>query len=158
LVQLRSHRPHRWRLLLCWPQRIPRFRSPTRRSRTTSLCTSSSTPTAFFAQQSAPYAAQSAYPTPEQLQRGRLLVRVGDESKQLQACANCHGPDGSGERYAAPYLAGQSAIYLANAIREWKAGTRHSGEKQMGPVVLRLDDQDIATLSAYLESLGEVSH
>ncbi len=84
--------------------------------------------------------------------------RVGDESKQLQACANCHGPDGSGERYAAPYLAGQSAVYLANAIREWKAGTRHSGEKQMGPVVLRLDDEDIAALSAYLESLGEASH
>jgi cytochrome c553 len=55
-------------------------------------------------------------------------------------------------------LAGQSAIYLANAIREWKAGTRHSGEKQMGPVVLRLDDQDIAALSAYLESSGEASH
>jgi cytochrome c553 len=61
----------------------------------------------------------------------------------------------SGERYAAPYLAGQSASYLANAIREWKAGTRHSGEKQMGPVVARLDDQDIAARTAYFESLSE---
>jgi cytochrome c553 len=113
---------------------------------------------AFYAARSAPYVAQSKPPTPDQLLRGRLLTRVGDESKQLQACANCHGPDGSGERYAAPYLAGQSAGYLANAIREWKAGTRHSGQKQMGPVVARLDDQDIAALSAYLESLGEVSH
>jgi cytochrome c553 len=113
---------------------------------------------AFYAARSAPYAVRSAHPTPDQLLRGRLLTRVGDESKQLQACANCHGPDGSGERYAAPYLAGQSAGYLANAIREWKAGTRHSGEKQMGPVVARLDDQDIAALTAYLESLGEASH
>ena len=113
---------------------------------------------AFFAEQSAPYADGSAHPTPDQLLRGRLLTRVGDESRQLQACANCHGPDGSGERYAAPYLAGQSATYLANAIREWKSGTRHSGEKQMGPVVARLDDQDIAALSAYLASLGETSH
>jgi cytochrome c553 len=113
---------------------------------------------AFYALRSAPYAAPSAHPTPDQLLRGRLLTRVGDESKQLQACANCHGPDGSGERYAAPYLAGQSAGYLANAIREWKAGTRHSGEKQMGPVVARLNDQDIAALSAYLESLGEATH
>jgi len=113
---------------------------------------------AFYAMQSAPYAAPSAHPTPDQLLRGRLLTRVGDESKQLQACANCHGPDGSGERYAAPYLAGQSATYLANAIREWKAGTRHSGEKQMGPVVARLADPDIAALSAYLESLGEAPH
>jgi cytochrome c553 len=109
---------------------------------------------AFYATQSAPYAARSIHPTPDQLRRGRLLARVGDESKQLQACANCHGPDGGGERYAAPYLAGQSATYLGNAIAEWKAGTRHSGEKQMGPVVARLDDQDIAALSAYFESLG----
>jgi cytochrome c553 len=113
---------------------------------------------AFYAARSAPYVAQSKPPTPDQLLRGRLLTRVGDESKQLQACTNCHGPDGGGERYAAPYLAGQSAGYLANAIREWKAGTRHSGQKQMGPVVARLDDQDIAALSAYLESLGDVSH
>jgi cytochrome c553 len=113
---------------------------------------------AFYAAQSAPYAARSTHPTPDQLQRGRLLTRVGDESKQLQACANCHGPDGGGERYAAPYLAGQSATYLANAIGEWKAGTRHSGEKQMGPVAARLDGQDIGALSAYFESLGEASH
>jgi cytochrome c553 len=109
---------------------------------------------AFYAVRSAPYAARATHPTAAQLLRGRLLTRVGDESKQLQACANCHGPDGSGERYAAPYLAGQSATYLANAIGEWKTGTRHSGEKQMGPVAVRLDDQDIAALSAYLESLA----
>jgi cytochrome c553 len=113
---------------------------------------------AFYAARSAPYAARTTHPTPDQLLRGRLLTRVGDESKQLQACANCHGPDGSGERYAAPYLAGQSAGYLANAIREWQAGTRHSGEKQMGPVAARLDDQDIVALAAYLESQGDTPH
>ena len=113
---------------------------------------------AFFAAQSAPYAARTVEPSAEQLARGRTLVRVGDESKQLQACANCHGPDGSGERYAAPYLAGQSGVYLAGAIREWKTGARHSAESQMGWVVQRLDDQDIAAVSAYLESLGENTH
>ena len=86
--------------------------------------------------------------------RGKTLVRVGDESKQLQACANCHGPDGSGERFATPYLAGQSAAYIASAIGEWKAGTRRSGEALMGGVASRLDDNDIAAVSAYLESLG----
>jgi cytochrome c553 len=110
---------------------------------------------AFFAAQSAPYAAGSAQPIPEQLARGRLLTRVGDESRQLQACANCHGPDGSGERYATPYLAGQSAGYIASAIREWKTGARHSGEALMGPVAQRLDDQDIAAVSAYFESLTD---
>lgn len=113
---------------------------------------------AFFAAQSAPYAARSAEPTPEQLARGRTLTRVGDESKQLQACANCHGPDGAGERYATPYLAGQSAAYVASAIKEWKSGARHGGAAQMGPVAQRLDDQDIAAVSAYFESLGDNAH
>jgi cytochrome c553 len=113
---------------------------------------------AFFAAQSAPHAAHTVEPSAEQLARGRTLVRVGDESKQLQACANCHGPDGSGERYATPYLAGQSATYLASAIREWKTGARHGGESQMGWVVQRLDDLDIAAVSAYLESLGDNAH
>ena len=29
--------------------------------------------------------------------RGRQLANIGDESKQVQACANCHGPGGRGE-------------------------------------------------------------
>jgi cytochrome c553 len=110
---------------------------------------------AFFAAQSPPFATPAAHPSDAQLARGRTLVRIGDESKQLQACANCHGPDGSGERFATPYLAGQSAAYLASAIREWKAGTRHSGEALMGGVASRLDDNDIAAASAYLEILGK---
>jgi cytochrome c553 len=113
---------------------------------------------AFFAAEAPPYAARSVEASAEQLARGQLLARVGDESKQLQACANCHGPDGSGERHATPYLAGQSAAYLAGAIREWKTGARRSGETQMGWVVQRLGDQDIASVSAYFESLGDNAH
>lgn len=110
---------------------------------------------AFFAAQSPAYATPTAQPIDTVLARGKLLVRTGDESKQLQACANCHGPDGSGERLATPYLAGQSAAYIASAIREWKTGVRHSGEALMGGIASRLDDNDIAAVSGYLESLGQ---
>jgi cytochrome c553 len=106
---------------------------------------------AFYAAASAPETpAPSAVPDAKKFARGRVLVRVGDESKQLQACANCHGPDGAGERYATPYLAGQPAAYLESAIREWKTGSRNSGAHLMGPVAGRLDDADIAAVSAYL--------
>jgi cytochrome c553 len=106
---------------------------------------------AYYATASAPEAsAPSAPPNAKIFARGRLLVRVGDESKQLQACANCHGPDGAGERYATPYLAGQPAAYLENAIREWKTKSRSSGANLMGPVAERLDDDDIAAVAAYL--------
>jgi cytochrome c553 len=106
---------------------------------------------AFYAAASAPQAPDPPMVTdPKAFARGRLLVRVGDESKQLQACANCHGPDGAGERYATPYLAGQSAAYLESAVREWQNGTRSSGARLMGPVAGRLDDADLAAVSAYL--------
>ena len=110
---------------------------------------------AFFAAQSPPFGAPATHASDAQLARGKTLVRVGDESKQLQSCANCHGPDGSGERLAAPYLAGQSAAYIASAIREWKTGARHGSAALMGPVASRLDDNDIAAVSAYFESLGQ---
>jgi hypothetical protein len=54
---------------------------------------------------------------------------------------------GDAARGAAPHLAGQSATCLANAIGERRTGMRHGGEKQLGPVVARLDDQDMAALS-----------
>ena len=111
---------------------------------------------AYFAALATPYETALGPADAALLKRGRLLACSGDESKQLQACANCHGPDGSGERFATPYLAGQSAAYIASAIGEWKAGTRRSGEALMGGVASRLDDNDIAAVSAYLESLGAI--
>lgn len=113
---------------------------------------------AFYANEAPPTVAQkSGSADARQLARGRLLVRVGDESKQLQACGNCHGADGAGEPHAAPYLAGQSTQYLESAIREWKSGSRTSGAALMGSVASRLDDSDIAAVSAYLSRLDRVS-
>ena len=69
--------------------------------------------------------------------------------------ANCHGPDGIGEAYATPYLAGQGSTYLERAIREWKSGPRkNDGGQQIVEVAARLDDKDIAAISAYSESLA----
>jgi cytochrome c553 len=110
---------------------------------------------AYFASLSAPYAVATAKPDAALLARGRLLVRAGDEAKQLQACANCHGPDGSGEPLSAPYLMGQSATYLTGTINEWKSGARtNDGGKLMTVVANRLDEQDIAAVGTYLENLG----
>jgi cytochrome c553 len=112
---------------------------------------------AYFASLSPPYAATTAKPDPALLARGRLLVRAGDEAKQLQACANCHGPDGSGEPLSAPYLMGQSANYLTSTINEWKSGARsNDGGKLMTVVANRLDDQDAQAVGTYLENLGHV--
>ncbi len=110
---------------------------------------------AYYASLTAPYAAATSTPMPNQLARGRRLAVQGDEVERVQACDNCHGPDGGGLPRSAPYLAGQSAEYLAAALRSWQQHTRHNdGGKLMGSVVDRLNETDIAALAAYFASLG----
>jgi len=109
---------------------------------------------AYFAALATPYETALGPADAALLKRGRLLARSGDESKQLQACANCHGPDGTGERFATPYLEGQAATYLATTIKEWKSGTRANyAGKQMVVVARRLDDRDIAAVAAYFAGI-----
>jgi cytochrome c553 len=82
-----------------------------------------------------------------------LAVR-GDESKGIQSCANCHGPQGIGDAAANPYLAGQNASYLANALAAWKSGTRHNDPSgQMPAIAKALSDADAKALVAYFSAL-----
>ena len=113
---------------------------------------------AYFASLATPYETTVGSADAVLLERGRLLARSGDESKQLQACANCHGPGGSGERFATPYLAGQSATYLTKTIEQWKSGARaNDAGKQMVVVARRLDDRDIAAVAAYFAGIVRFS-
>src|SRR4249919_341117 len=57
---------------------------------------------------------------------GRTLATVGDARRQIQACANCHGPDGVGSPPTVPYLAGQHQGYLLASLQQWKTGARKS--------------------------------
>jgi cytochrome c553 len=78
------------------------------------------------------------------------LATLGDESRRVQACANCHGPGGAGEPPVSPYLAGQHANYLATAMKEWKNGERKTdGSGQMVAIAHALSDADVAAVSAY---------
>src|SRR5206468_5823596 len=82
--------------------------------------------------------------------RGRVLSEIGDNSREVQACANCHGPGGLGRQPVYPYLAGQHASYLTAAMGEWKNGSRKTDPSgQMPHVAMQLADADVAALSAY---------
>ena len=98
-----------------------------------------------------PKPAKPAQPVPAQAQKraGQLAV-AGDEKIAVQACANCHGPDGVGEPPVYPYLAGQHRGYLVATLTEWKSGARDTDpSKQMSMIGRRLSDDDIAALAAY---------
>jgi cytochrome c553 len=110
---------------------------------------------AWYASLAAP-AAGTAAPklAPAQTQRGMALTDKGDNAKQVQACANCHGPGGAGEAPTYPALAGQHAGYFVAAMAEWKTGTRKTDPSgQMPSIAKKLDDNDVAALAAYYAAM-----
>lgn len=87
--------------------------------------------------------------------RGQRLASVGDATLRVQACANCHGPEGRGEPPDYPYLAGQFAGYLASALAEFRAGQRTTDPTGQMPAIARqLRDADVAALAAYFAARG----
>jgi cytochrome c553 len=114
---------------------------------------------ARYAAMSAPYLAQAKPLNAVHLARGHQLAYQGDEAKRVQACNGCHGPDGVGVPHAAPYLAGQSAEFLASALKAFQDGTRKNDAGQlMRSVAERLDDADIAAVTGYFASVNPSTH
>ena len=80
-----------------------------------------------------------------------------------QQCASCHGEEGVGiaELQGTP-MAGQLDVYLADQIRNYSSGVRGAheadlyGRQMAASVGLFESEQDIADVSLYLATLGEV--
>jgi cytochrome c553 len=90
---------------------------------------------------------------PAVVENGRQLARVGDAAKGIQACNNCHGPDGAGIPPAIPYLAGQYAQYIVFELKMWKRGFRKNSPDAMAVIARQLDDQQIAAVAAYYQQV-----
>lgn len=67
------------------------------------------------------------------------------------ACQTCHGLDGRAKLPEAPNLAGQSAIYLVKALKDYRSGARK--DDMMSLVAPTLKDQDIDDLAAYFSAI-----
>lgn len=109
---------------------------------------------ARYAAMTAPYLATTQAASAAQLARGHQLAYQGDETRRVQSCNACHGPDGVGVAHAAPYLAGQSAEYLASSLKAFHEGTRKNDAGElMRSVAGRLNDADIVAVSGYFASI-----
>lgn len=98
--------------------------------------------------------AEGAAAVPSAAASPPVLAVRGDEAHGIQACVNCHGPQGIGDAGPNPYLAGQHAAYLANAMAAWKSGARHNDPSgQMPAIAKALDDGQVQTLVAYFSAL-----
>lgn len=97
---------------------------------------------------------------------GKKLYLEGDNSRQIQACASCHGVDGKGVAKnhpspiaglapeLIPIIGGQDWHYLDQQLRDWRSGERaNSAEGIMNKVTAKLRDDEIKALTDYISSL-----
>lgn len=73
------------------------------------------------------------------------------KAKAAQVCGACHGVNGVSVSPAIPNLAGQKSGYLANQLKDFKAGKRKNDI--MNPIAGQLAAADIDNVAAYFASL-----
>lgn len=106
----------------------------------------------YFANQHPPYSA----PLPSEasaivLEQGRLLVLQGDKSRNIAACASCHGKSMTGLAPYIPGLLGLPRDYLIAQLGAWQTGSRKAHAPDcMQQVASKLKPQDIAAVSSWL--------
>ena len=71
--------------------------------------------------------------------------------KVAQSCMMCHGDNGLSTMPGTPSLAGQSEIYLASQLRQFRDGQRHN--EVMNVIAKPLSDADIDNVSAWFSAV-----
>lgn len=86
---------------------------------------------------------------------GPWLATRGRWGEDIPACAQCHGPGGSGVGSSFPPLAGQPASYLVEQLKAWQGGARPPGPLGLMETIARkLKDSDIKAVSEYYAGLA----
>nr|WP_315484421.1 c-type cytochrome [uncultured Undibacterium sp.] len=106
----------------------------------------------YFSLLNPPYAApQTNVVDVAMMERGRVLVKLGDTGKKIPACVACHGEKMTGVAPFIPGLLGLPRDYLVAQLGAWKTGSRHAHAPDcMQSVAKQLDADDIAAVSAWL--------
>ncbi len=109
---------------------------------------------AYFASLDLPYAPPQSSALPAAaLAHGEALVRRGDASRELAACAACHGERLTGVRPNVPGILGLSRDYLASQLGAWKNGLRHARTPDcMATIARRLTPVDVSAIANWLAS------
>jgi cytochrome c553 len=108
---------------------------------------------AYYAHSDAPFPPLKS-PASAAIKAGETLAAIGSAPRQIQACDNCHGPGGTGEPPAIPYLAGQYAQYISFALQMWQQGFRKNSPDSMALIAKKLDAQEIAAVAAYFQQVN----
>ena len=107
-----------------------------------------------FAAIDLPYPApQPAAMSREAQSRAEALVRRGDASRKIPACADCHGANLMGVAPYVPGLLGLSRDYLYGQLGFWKNGERRAHSPDcMATIASRLTPDEVGAVSAWLSA------
>jgi cytochrome c553 len=108
----------------------------------------------YFADQHPPYPAPQISNQPQAIvERGRTLVMSGDSSKNIPACAACHGEKLFGVAPTIPPLLGLPRDYINGQFGAWRNGARRAAAPDcMAEITKRLSEEDISAASSWLAS------
>jgi|SRR5688572_30391239 len=83
--------------------------------------------------------------------RGEALVRRGEPSRNVPACAECHGENLLGNAPNMPGLLGLSREYLYGQLGFWRNGERRAHAPDcMAKIAAQLTPDDVGAVSAWL--------
>lgn len=107
----------------------------------------------YFAGLDFPYPPPEPSSAPgEQLARGKSLIFHGDPSREIPACASCHGEALTGVQPGIPSLLGLPRVYVAAQLGAWVAGQRRAMAPDcMADVGRKLTREDIHAVVSWLE-------
>ena len=104
---------------------------------------------AFYASQKLkPSAARDA----SVVELGQRIYRGGIATKQIPACAGCHGPNGAGIPSLYPMLAGQFAEYTQSQLVAFRQHLRKNSAPMIA-IASRMSDDEIRAISEYVAGL-----
>ena len=89
------------------------------------------------------------------IELGKKIYRGGIASKQVAACASCHGAAGNGIPVQYPRIAGQHQEYTVAQLamfRSTKADARKNSA-EMHTIAARMSDDEIAAVADYIAGL-----
>jgi len=101
---------------------------------------------------------------PSYWKSGEKLYRKGDPTRNIPACAACHGPLGRGNLAAAyPALRAQHSVYTVKQLNDYARDTRYPGAAAnkpatpnaviMSTIAKRLTPEDIRDVASYLQGM-----
>lgn len=107
---------------------------------------------AYFAALDLPYAPPAATSAARALlERGQQLVRHGDASQKIPACAQCHGDALTGVAPFVPGLLGLSRDYVSSQLGAWQAGQRRAQSPDcMARIARQMAPGDVHAVASWL--------